>query len=133
MAPMALFDLAEAGGADHTAAIASGLHWLDAHPEVLEDLVSPRHHLVWRKVGRREPRKAARRLAAVTTSLLPGAHLPGLDAVLPPVVVDHECRPYELGWLLYAWLGAGVTAALRPASGGPDSAAAAAAPGKEEG
>jgi hypothetical protein len=19
-------------------------------------------------------------------------------------VVDHECRPYELGWLLYAWL-----------------------------
>jgi hypothetical protein len=104
MAPMALLDLAEAGGSDHTAAVARGLRWLDAHPEVLEDLVSPRHGLVWRKVGRREPPKAARRVAAVATSLVPGARLPGLDAALPAVVVDHECRPYELGWLLYAWL-----------------------------
>ena len=23
---------------------------------------------------------------------------------IPPGVVDHECRPYELGWLLYTWL-----------------------------
>jgi len=104
MGPMALFDLADAGGTDHTAAVVSGLHWLDAHPEVLEDLVSTRHNLVWRKVGRREPRKAARQVAAVTTSLVPGVRVPGLDTVLPPVVVDHECRPYELGWLLYAWL-----------------------------
>ena len=27
-----------------------------------------------------------------------------LDRVYPPGVVDHECRPYELGWLLYTWL-----------------------------
>jgi hypothetical protein len=58
---------------------------------------------VWRKVGRREPAKAARKLAAVTTSLRPGWHLPAIDAVLPPNQVDYECRPYELGWLVYAW------------------------------
>lgn len=107
MAPMALFDLVEAGGSDHRDAIARGLAWLDSHPEVLDELVSERWGLVWRKVGRREPRKAARALHAAVSAAVPGARAPGLDVVLPPSVIDHECRPYELGWLLYAWLPAG--------------------------
>jgi len=119
MAPMALFDLAEAGGDEHEASISRGLRWLDTHPEVLEDLASERHALVWRKVGRREPAKAARRLSAVTTSIRPGWRLPGIDTVLPTSQVDHECRPYELGWLLYAWRPPG------PTSAGPDGARAA--------
>lgn len=104
MAPMVLFDLWEAGGADRRPEIVAGLSWVDAHPEVVEELVAERFGLVWRKVGRREPRKAARALGAATTAVWQGATVPGLDRVLPPVVVDHECRPYELGWLLYAWL-----------------------------
>ena len=104
MAPMVLFDLAEAGGTDHTAEIVAGLEWIETHPGVVEELVSERLGVIWRKVGRREPRKAARALAAITTSLQPGLKLRGLDLVLPPVKVDYECRPYELGWLLYAWL-----------------------------
>jgi hypothetical protein len=103
MAPMVLFDLWDAGGDDHRAEIVAGLGWIDAHPEVVEELVSERFGLVWRKVGRREPRKAARALGAATTSLRQGFAVPGVDRVLPPVSVDHECRPYELGWLLYAW------------------------------
>jgi len=104
MAPMVLFDLWEAGGDDRRPEIVAGLGWLDSHPEVVEELVAERHGLVWRKVGRREPRKAARAVGAATTAVLPGRSVPGIDRVLPPVVVDHECRPYELGWLLYAWL-----------------------------
>lgn len=103
MAPMALLDLAEAGGDDHSESIVRGVSWLDTHPEVLADLVSESRGQVWRKVGRREPAKAARKLAAVTTSLRPGWHLPGMDVVLPANQVDYECRPYELGWLVYAW------------------------------
>ena len=30
--------------------------------------------------------------------------LPSMNLLLPPSSVDYECRPYELGWLLYAWL-----------------------------
>ena len=104
MAPMALLDLAEAGGDDHGAEIASGLGWLTTHPEVTGELVDSEHGVVWRKVGRREPRKAVRRLSAVTTAARSGMRVPGLDRAFPPVVIDHECRPYELGWLLYAWL-----------------------------
>lgn len=104
MAPMALFDLWEAGGADHRAAIARGAGWLISHPETLDELVHERYGLVWRKVGRREPPKAARAAGALTTSVRAGLRIPGLDLVLPPGPIDHECRPYELGWLLYAWL-----------------------------
>ena len=80
LAPMALLDLLEAGGGDHRAAVAAGLAWLDRHPEVVEEVVSDRFGLVWRKVG---PAETAG----------PGA-----------AVVDHECRPDELGWLLVTWL-----------------------------
>jgi hypothetical protein len=104
MAPMVLFDLWEAGGEDHRAEIALGLGWLTRHPEVVDELVSERHQLVWRKVGRREPPKAARAVGALTTAVKRGLHLPGLDRLMPATVIDRECRPYELGWLRYAWL-----------------------------
>ena len=53
----------------------------------------------------REPAKAARKLSAITTTLKPGWHLPGLDAAFPPNRVDYECRPYEFGWLLWSFGG----------------------------
>ncbi|MGO4706468.1 WecB/TagA/CpsF family glycosyltransferase [Microvirga sp. 2MCAF38] len=113
MAPMALLDLREAGGGDYRDAIAQGLRWLVEHPEVADDLVCEEHSVVWRKAARREPPKAARSISAVTTSLNPGLHMPGLDAIFPPNRIDYECRPYEFGWLLYAWLAGGVVEKLR--------------------
>jgi hypothetical protein len=105
MAPMVLMDLFEAGGDDHRDEVALGLSWLWSPAEADLALIDAEAGLVWRKIGRREPRKAARALAAATTGVRPGWHLPGVDRLLPVGVVDHECRPYELGWLLYAWLG----------------------------
>jgi hypothetical protein len=103
MAPMALLDLWEAGGADHRQAVFNGVGWLGAHPETRESMISVPEAVVWRKVGRREPGKWVRSASAVTTALRPGWHLPLLDTVFPPGRIDHECRPYEFGWLLYAW------------------------------
>lgn len=103
MAPMALLDLLTSGGDDHTDAVFLGLDWMRTHPEVDGDLVSEEHAMIWRKAGRREPAKAARKISAVTTSIRPGWHLPGLDTVFPANRIDRECRPYELGWLVYAW------------------------------
>jgi hypothetical protein len=104
MAPMVLGDLAVAGGDEHLREVAAGLDWLQGPSETAEELVSERFGVIWRKVGRHEPRKAARAARAASTWLAPGRELPGLDRVLRPGAVDHECRPYELGWLLYAWL-----------------------------
>jgi hypothetical protein len=110
MAPMALLDLAEAGGDGHLAAICAGLRWLSAPPEVSKRLIADEIPVVWRKVARGDPGKAVRGLAAASTAVWPGWQAPRLaaDLIFPPRVIDRECRPYEPGWLLYAWLrGAG--------------------------
>lgn len=103
MAPMALLELAGAGGADHRAAVARGVRWLSRHPEVQAELLDETTGAIWRKVGRREPRKAVRSARALATAVSPRLRLRALDRLFPPVRVDRECRPYELGWLLYAW------------------------------
>ncbi len=105
MAPMALHDLAVAGGHDHGEAVLLGISWLETHPECLEPLVAPELGVVWRKVARHEPLKAARATSALVSRVRPGVSVPGLDRLWPPGRVDHECRPYELGWLLYASAG----------------------------
>jgi len=106
-----LLDLYEAGGADHRSAITAGLSWLQNHPEAAGTLFDESSGVIWRKIGRREPRKAVRSIRSMSTALWPGLRLGLLDRVFPPSVIDHECRPYELGWLLYAWLASGIVGA----------------------
>lgn len=108
MGPMALLDLADAGGDGHLDAIRRGLRWLarppEARPAGPAHLILDDPPITWRKVARADHRKVVRGLRAATTRIVPGARIAALDRVYPPGVVDHECRPYELGWLLYTWL-----------------------------
>jgi hypothetical protein len=105
MAPMALLDLAEAGGTGHLDAIVRGLHWMTKRPETDEPLIMNNLGLTWRKAARRDPKKALRGVRAATTRVRPGWRLAVLDRAFPPNAVDRECRPYEFGWLLHTWLG----------------------------
>jgi hypothetical protein len=104
MAPMALLDLAEAGGTDHLDAICRGLRWMADRPETGAALVLDEPPITWRKVARGDRRKLVRGLQAASTRVRPGIHVPGLERLYRPGTVDRECRPYELGWLLMAWL-----------------------------
>lgn len=104
MAPMALMDLAEAGGDDHLNAVCRGLQWLEHPSETRENLILAEPPVIWRKVARTDRRKIVRGLRAASTRIRPGWRLSALDSIFPPGVVDHECRPYELGWLLMTWL-----------------------------
>jgi hypothetical protein len=104
MAPMSLLDLADAGGTPFVQAICRGLRWLASPPETDEDLIADEPPITWRKVARKDPRKAVRGLRAVSTRVRPEWRLQMLDRVVPPGIVDHECRPYELGWLLMTWI-----------------------------
>jgi hypothetical protein len=104
MGPMALLDLADAGGDGHLDAIRRGLRWLTGPPESAAALILDEPPITWRKVARADHRKVVRGLRAASTRIVPGARVAALDRVYPPGVVDHECRPYELGWLLYTWL-----------------------------
>jgi hypothetical protein len=108
MAPMALLDLAEAGGSDRMAEIARGLGWMtkpvelgDGGPSMILDDAG----LTWRKVYRGDHRKLIRAAHGLTTRMAPGVRLRPLERVFRPAAVDRECRPYEFGWLLFTWLG----------------------------
>lgn len=104
MGPMALLDLADAGGTDHADAISRGLSWLAGPPETTEAMILDDPPTTWRKVARADPRKAVRGARAAATAIRPGWRLGALDKIFPAGTVDHECRPYELGWLLMTWL-----------------------------
>ncbi len=104
MAPMALLDLAEAGGDDHSAALRAGLRWMERAPEVGTSLVCDDLQLIWRKVARGDPAKAVRRLRAGASRVHPRLRLRWLDTLFPPTTIDHESRPYHLGWILHAWM-----------------------------
>jgi hypothetical protein len=105
MAPMALFDLAEAGGRDFSGPVSRGLRWIENHPEApASNLIDAEHGLIWRKIARGDSGKIVRKVAAAVTAVIPNSKLPGVDTLFPPASVDYECRPYELGWMLYAWL-----------------------------
>jgi hypothetical protein len=103
MGPMALLDLAEAGGDDRFDFICRGLRWLDSPPESTETLILGDPPITWRKVARNDRRKLVRGLRAASTRIVPGTRLAMLDRMFPPGLVDHECRPYEFGWLLMTW------------------------------
>jgi hypothetical protein len=104
MAPMALLDLQHCGGdGDYREAIDRGLNWLHEPPEIADSLIDHTAGVIWRKVARREPRKFARSAQALASRVHGALRIPGVDALFPPRCIDYECRPYHLGWLLYAW------------------------------
>ncbi len=105
MAPMALFDLHDACGTDHRSSVERGLRWLLEPPELNGSLVDPDADVIWRKVARHEPHKLSRTIQALASRVHPSLRVPGAKALWRPGAVDHECRPYHLGWLLYAWSG----------------------------
>jgi hypothetical protein len=104
MAPMALFALREAGGPDLGEHERRGLDWLARSPELAGgSLVDAEAGVIWRKVARREPGKLSRTLQALASRAGRGVRVPALDRLFPPGRVDHETRPYQAGWLLYAY------------------------------
>ena len=107
MGPMALLDLADAGGRVELDAVRRGLDWMVSAPEASQSLILDGPGLTVRKVARRDPRKLVRGGRAVATGLRPGIRLPVLDRLWPPTEPHRECRPYEFGWLLDCWLAAG--------------------------
>jgi hypothetical protein len=95
MAPMMLFAAGEATGCDFSEAIHKGLAWISGNNELRRDFVEPSLGLVWRCIYL-EPMKAYTDAALRLSGLRSGAAGAGLK-------IRYECRPYELGWLLFAF------------------------------
>jgi hypothetical protein len=98
MAPMMLFAASEATGRDFSDAIYKGLAWINGDNELRRDFVEPSLGLVWRCIYL-DP------MDAYTDAALRFLQFRGGTANARQLKVRYECRPYELGWLLYAFAG----------------------------
>lgn len=98
MAPMMLFAASEATGCDFTEAIYKGLAWISGNNELKQDFVEPSLGLVWRCIYLDS-------VDAYTDAALRFLRFRNGTADSRYLKVRYECRPYELGWLLYAFAG----------------------------
>lgn len=96
MAPMALFALAEVTGADFTSPIKKGLNWISGNNDLNFDMRSE-SDLVWRNFYLPNPSRYWRQMVGTASH----PHTTPVQKLL----VNYECRPYELGWMLYALAG----------------------------
>lgn len=108
MAFMALLPLEELGVGSYRKPLSLGLDWLSERNELSADLVRRDPPIVFRNIQRVGSDADAmfgisrRNLAQVVArSLRPGAD--HTDADPGSLEVLHECRPYHLGWVLYAY------------------------------
>ena len=94
MAPMALFAAQDACNADFREQVYKGLGWIGGANELQQDLEDESASVIWRCIC---PPKSTSYFGRVPV-------LKGRERT-PELSILHECRPYELGWLLYAFAG----------------------------
>jgi hypothetical protein len=98
MGPMMLFAVSEATGRDFSDAIYRGLAWISGDNELRRDFVEPTLNLVWRCIYLHP-------MHAYFDSALRSLKFRDHSAPSCQLTIKYECRPYELGWLLYAFVG----------------------------
>jgi hypothetical protein len=95
MGPMALIALGEAIQSDFSPWIYKGLQWIDDN-ELGIDMRDDKANVVWRCIGRTQVNRIWNLALNYFTGREDRESRNGLRALF-------ECRPYELGWLLYAF------------------------------
>lgn len=102
MAPMALMTLEHAGGPDLRRAISLSHRWIHRN-ELAADLLDVSAGTVWRDVELQEslPMRWWRHARDVTRGTAPEAPKPPTTGSLR-LRINHETRPYEWAWCLYA-------------------------------
>jgi len=101
MAPMALAEVAEAGGSDFSDAVRRGLRWVMGENELAAVMADAAQGTFCRAIERAP--WAARLAAARAVLGGRGGWSDAGNGGRAPLVINRAARSYELGWLLYAW------------------------------
>ena len=96
MAPLALYSLASVSKKDFTEPIRKGLNWIASDNELHSDLRDREEILVWRSIFPANKYEAYFKDLANFVKSSP-------ETSRGHFSIRTECRPYELGWLLYAF------------------------------
>jgi len=98
MAPMALRQLRKAGGLDLEISCSKGIHWLVKN-KLRINMVDGAENIIWRS----HRRVHMKRLITISNQIASVLFKHSCTKSAKNLQVDWECRPYELGWLLYAY------------------------------
>jgi hypothetical protein len=101
MAPMGLIALGEALNSDFDPWIFKGLQWIYGENELEQNMFDDESSVIWRCIQCKDYRRYLHTGYAFLTHQEDGTRHSGLHTL-------HECRPYELGWLLYSFGGQGI-------------------------
>jgi hypothetical protein len=93
MAPMALLALGSTGEGDFDEHIQKGLKWIGGTNELQLGLEDKSSSIIWRSIHQPRLRSYCARLCTLLQR----------ECSVGSLRVLRECRPYELGWLLYAF------------------------------
>jgi hypothetical protein len=102
MGPMLLLDVGEDLGIDLQEPVELSLRWIFGNNEINTSMIDREVGMIWRGLGRRGVREYILQANRVL-------HYHGLSSAarllnaIPGTAVIYECRPYHLGWLLYAF------------------------------
>lgn len=97
MAPMGLFALEEVTHRSFGEAIHKGLAWIFGANEMSVDMRDSEHNVVWRCI---RPKSKVTKYLDTALSVV---RSPKADAPSGALEILYEDRPYELGWLLFAF------------------------------
>ena len=101
MAPMSLLETTISGGRSYQTEIDKGLSWIFGVNELETNLCHAQEGMVLRDIHKRGIGRVRRamRSAAWCYGLVKNQQAAGTAGQF---VINHECRPYHLGWILYA-------------------------------
>jgi hypothetical protein len=94
---MGLFALEEASQQSFQKFVFKGLRWIYDSNELHTDMRDVEQNLIWRCIL---PKRKGMKYWDTALSIV---RTPKNDAPVGPLEILHEDRPYELGWLLYAF------------------------------
>ena len=97
MAPMALLALADAAGEDFAGPVGRGLEWIGGRNDLAFDMRSEADGVIWRNFYLPRTERLLQQLLGAGGEVDRGS--------IGKLRVNFECRPYELGWALYALCG----------------------------
>ena len=103
MGPMALLALRDVTEQDFSRPLLSGLEWIAGHNALNFNMIDRSNSVIWRSFYHTRYRRYSNRILS----------LAGLHGSSGGLQVKYECRPYELGWLLYALAGYRNSLAMR--------------------
>lgn len=100
MAPMALMETTKAGGRSFDREIERGLSWIYGENELGVNMILADQALVLRDIHKQGVGRARRALHSAAWCW--GVRWNAAHSNKADYVVNRECRPYHLGWILYA-------------------------------